>query len=355
MHDADSILVSFLRSTDESDQKRLLDELILVHAAPLIRQTIWRRLGWYLNQSGGGSPHPNAPDAEDIYNEIVTNLVQRLRNLLHQGQANPIGNFRQYVVRVAENCCHDHLRAKSQARYHLKDTLRNLLSRRKEFKSWKGEGNAIFCGFAAWNGRRPTAQAPSQMEEMVAALRAEITSNPAVRLAGVVTQVFNLHNQPIELDDLTEIIADLLDVNDSPPESLDENQLLSQSLPSAEICADTRLEERETLGKFWNAVLGLPGNQRLAFCLNFANQNGDDLLSMLLDAKILTPAEFARSLDLTEEQMWELWDAMPMKNAAIAAQLNAKREEVGKWLYLARKELRRYLSEQRRADIRREK
>lgn len=179
----------------------------------------------------------------------------------------------------------------------------------------------------------------------MAALRAEITSNPAVRLAGIVTQVFKLHNQPIELDDLTEIIAGLLDVNDSPPESLDENQLLFQSLPSAEIGADTRLEERETLGKFWNAVLGLPGNQRLAFCLNFANQNGDDLLSMLLDAKVLTPAEFARSLDLTEEQMWELWDVMPMKNAAIAVQLGAEREEVGKWLYLARKELRRYLSD----------
>ncbi len=342
MHDADSILVSFLRSTDEFEQKRLLDDLILVHAAPLIRQTIWRRLGWYLNQSGAGSPYPNAPDAEDIYNEIITNLVQRLRNLQHHGEANPIGNFRQYVVRVAENCCHDRLRVKSQARYHLKDTLRNLLYRRREFKTWKGESNAIFCGFAAWNGRKPTA-APNRTEEIAAQLRAEIASYPAhrrIQLAGIVTQAFKLADQPLELDDLTEIVANLLEISDPPPESLDENELLAQSLPSAEVAADIRLEEREALRKFWNAVLELPEKQRLAFCLNFANQSGDDLLSMLIEAKVVTPVEFAQSLGLPEDQMWNLWDAMPMKNAAVAAHMGAKPEEVGKWLYLARKELR---------------
>ncbi len=347
MHDADSILVSFLRSTDESERERLLDELILVHSAPLIRQTIWRRLGWYLKPSGGGSNSPDAPDAEDMQNEIAANLIQRLREIQRRGDANPIGNFRQYAVRVAENCCHDHLRAKSRARYHLKDTLRNLLYRRREFKTWKGEGNSIFCGFAAWNGRKPTGRAPNQLEEIVARLRPEIASNPALRrarLAGIVTQVFKLSDQPIELDDLTEIIASLLDVNDPLPESLDQNLLLSQSLPSEEIGVDVRLEESETLREFWNATLRLPGNQRLAFCLNFSNPDGDDLLSMLLNAKVVTPAEFARSLELTEEQMWKLWDAMPMKNAAVAAHLGAKPEEVGKWLYFARKELRNHLS-----------
>ncbi len=343
MHDADSILVSFLRSTDESDQKRLLDDLILAHAALLIRQTIWRRLGWYLNPSGAASPYPDAPDAEDIYNEIVANLVQRLRKLQRQGQANPIGNFRQYVVRVAENCCHDHLRAKSQARYHLKDTLRNLLCRRREFETWKGEGNVTFCGFAAWNGRKPNAAAPNRMEEIVAELRAKITSKSAHRrdhLAGIVTQVFKLADQPIELDDLTEVVARALEISDPPPESLDENELLAQSLQSADVAADVRLEEHEALRKFWDAVLGLPERRRLAFCLNFANQSGDDLLSLLLDAKVATPAEFARSLGIPEDQMWNLWDAMPMKNAAVAAHLGAKPEEVGKWLYFARKELR---------------
>src|SRR5262249_494335 len=124
MHDADSVLVSFLRSTDESERERLLVELISVYAAPLIRSIVRRRLGLRVNPSSAGSSHP---EAEDIYREIVKNLLQRLTDLHSKGDQDRISNFRQYVARVAENTCHNYLRAKTPARYHLKDTLRKLL------------------------------------------------------------------------------------------------------------------------------------------------------------------------------------------------------------------------------------
>lgn len=58
MLDADSVLASFLRSTDESERERLLDDLISTHAAPIIRSVVWRRLGLNWRRPGAGPGHP---------------------------------------------------------------------------------------------------------------------------------------------------------------------------------------------------------------------------------------------------------------------------------------------------------
>src|SRR5262249_52794366 len=216
MHDADSILVSFLRSTDESERERLLGELISTHAAPLIRRAMRRRLGLYVNQSGAGSSHP---DSEDIYREIVKNLLQRLTDLHSRNRKDGIDNFRQYVSRVAENTCHNYLRLKTPARYHLKDTLRKLLDRHREFKTWRDDQNAILCGFAEWSGRKPAADRLAQVKELTDRLDATILPNKNGRwppLAALVTEIFKRANQPIELSDLVEITADFFAALDNP-------------------------------------------------------------------------------------------------------------------------------------------
>lgn len=340
MHDADSILVSFLRSTDESERERLLGELISTHAAPLIRRAMRRRLGLYVNQSGAGSSHP---DSEDIYREIVKNLLQRLTDLHSRNGDDGISNFRQYVSRVAENTCHDYLRLKTPARYHLKDTLRKLLDRHREFKTWRDDQNAILCGFAEWGGRKAAADRLAQVKELAGKLDATILLNKNGRrppLAALVAEMFKRAGQPVELDDLVEIVADFLGVIDHPQESLDQNTVLAERLTDLAVNAEARLEMRDELRRCWDEARRLPKNQFYAICLGYSNKREEDLLSLLLEAGAVTFAQFAEGLGLTEDQLTELWERMPMKDAAIAEWLNATPDQVSKWRFLGRKAIR---------------
>ncbi len=47
MQKVDIVLTSFLQSTDEAEREHLIEELILVHALPIIRLVLRHQLGFY--------------------------------------------------------------------------------------------------------------------------------------------------------------------------------------------------------------------------------------------------------------------------------------------------------------------
>jgi hypothetical protein len=134
-----------------------------------------------------------------------------------------------------------------------------------------------------------------------------------------------------------------LGVIDHPQESLDQNTVLAESLAGHSADAEARLEMRDELRRLWDEARRLPKNQLYAICLGYSNKREEDLLSLLLEADAVTFAQFAEGLGLTEDQLTELWDRMPMKDAAIAEQFNATADQVSKWRFLGRKELRNRL------------
>lgn len=109
MRDADSVLLAYLHSADEAEQKRLAGELLQTYAAPLVRRTLWQRLGFYVDPSGRSQ---NFTDAADIYQDVMLCLVQKLNELRLLRDTNHINNFDHYVVRVAFNACNEYLRDK---------------------------------------------------------------------------------------------------------------------------------------------------------------------------------------------------------------------------------------------------
>ncbi|HMX25078.1 MAG TPA: sigma factor [Blastocatellia bacterium] len=106
LHDADAILLALLQATDEAEGQKLQEELLLEHAAPIIRQTLRLRL-----QGELGSLQARGLDADDLFNEVYLKLMERLREMRLQPEAR-IRNFLVYVARVTTNVCHDVLRAK---------------------------------------------------------------------------------------------------------------------------------------------------------------------------------------------------------------------------------------------------
>lgn len=112
----DNVLVPYLAARDEQQRQQHLDELVTVRAAPLIRQVLRRRLSFYVSAQGVNG---NNQDAEDLYQESMTRVVQVLQQL-HSTSGNDIQNFDLYVSRIATNTCTNFLRAKSPARTRLK-------------------------------------------------------------------------------------------------------------------------------------------------------------------------------------------------------------------------------------------
>jgi RNA polymerase sigma factor (sigma-70 family) len=260
-----------------------------------------------------------------------------------------IKNFRQYVLRVATNACHDYLRAKSPTRNRLKNNLRDTLGRHPNFALWKAGDGETLCGFTAWLNRSKSpesfkrlASLDAKPKEFLSAKfsREDVRQVPLTRLAA---EVFRWIDGPVDFERLVQLVALLLDVKDQPQQSLDEEGDWAESLTDSSFRCESRLEMRELLQLLWAAVRRLPPKQRDSFCLSFADDGGDDLFTLLMDAGITTMPEIAEAFGRPLQELILLWQQMPMDNALVAVELNATRQQVNKWRFRALRQLEKQL------------
>ncbi|MCU1265720.1 MAG: hypothetical protein JWM21_2038 [Acidobacteria bacterium] len=342
----DQLLLPYLSATDDSERQQHLDELLLIHAVPVVRQALRQKLGFHVDQRG---VNPHNQDAEDIFQEIMAKVVQTLHDLRNPS-AKTIQNLKQYVARIATNACHDVLRTKSPARARLKNNLRFLLTRHQDFAVWK-IGSETVSGFAVW---RDTSQSESSQkrlfdfEEVLADFRSTRFRGEDIKqvaLTRIVAEVFRWVGSPVELDRLVNAVAMLLDVKDSPDESFDES---NQKYVEAQIAANTlttgsRLEEQALLRGLWQALRELSAQQRDVVCFGFEDQSGRDLFTVLLEAEVVTFRELAQELNRPTETIVGLWSRMPMDDKGIAAELKTTRDQVWKWRSRALQRLKKGL------------
>ncbi len=334
----DNLLLPYLRASNESERQQCLDELVTVRAAPIVRQILRRRLGFYVTSQG---INEHNQDAEDLYQEAMTRIVQVLHELQTPSTTTDIVSYEHYVARVAANICIDFLRTKSPARTRLKDSLRDLFRRHKDLVSWEYESE-ILCGFAVWRHTGKTVfseQASRDIEVKLESFRAARFADEDVRTAPlpqIAAELFDWIGGPVEIDVLVRMMASLLDVREQPIESLDELVTplwddFGGSAPSSE----STLQAKELLERLWRAIKRLPREQRDAFCLGFEDQAGQDLFSVLLAAGVVTLKDLAKGLGRSVEEVGRLRMRVPMDSAAVAAELNASRDNVYKWRFRA--------------------
>jgi DNA-directed RNA polymerase specialized sigma24 family protein len=218
----DNVLVPYLAARGEHERQQHLDELVTIRAAPLIRQVLRRRLAFYVSAQG---VNENNQDAEDLYQESMTRVVQVLHQL-HSASGIEIANFDLYVSRIASNACTDFLRAKSPARTRLKDGLRHFLKRHKDLVSWEHDGE-ILCGFAPWRNTGKSAfsdQPWPDLETKLKSFQSLHFADEDVRFAPVsqiAAELFYWIGGPVEIDVLVRMIAYLLDIQDPSPAKWD--------------------------------------------------------------------------------------------------------------------------------------
>ena len=343
----DNLLSPYLNATSESEQRDTLDELLLVHAAPAVRLVLRRRLGFYVVRP------ERIPTVTKL--RIFIRKQCKIMQILHDIKSSPsttdIASFEHYVARIAANVCIDYLRTKSPARTRLKDSLRDLFRRHKELVAWEHEGE-ILCGFAVW---RDTGKTFFSEQLSSTTIDARMESFKTARfphedvkkapLSQVLGEVFDWIGGPVEIDALVKMMVVLIELRDQPAQSLDDDAK-SISEPHFLVSfssSDSELRAKELLTRLWQALTKLPREQRDAFCFRFEDDSGQDLFTLLLGRNVVTLRELSREFRRPVEEIVLLSARMPMDTRAIAAELNASRDNIYKWRYRAIRRLKEEL------------
>lgn len=329
----DNLLLSLLNAQDEQERQQALDELLIIHAAPIIRQVLRQRLGFYVNAQGVSKTNH---DAEDLYQDAMTRMIQVLRE-----DPTTIDDFERYVGRVASNVCTGFLRSKYPRRARLKNALRDVFRRHRDLASWQYQ-NEILCGLAAWRNTGKRVVSGYDVDTKLDAFLSTRFAGEdlrAVPLSRIVAELFEWIGGPVELDVLVRMLAYLLDIKEQRIESLEDHEYevnFRGSIRSTELDVETN----ELLGRMWRVVKRLPPKQRDAFALRFQDSAGRDLFTALLAAGVVELKDLAEGLGRPVADLARLWSQMPMDSETAAGELNTSLNNLYKWLSRARRRLK---------------
>lgn len=339
----DNLLLAFIEEADEEKADLCLIRLIDDHAAPIVREILGSSLRIHFDVSGTGSPKQ---DAGDLFNDIVVNLISRLRQIKHNPAQPGIADFRSYVAGTAYNACNLYLRQKFPRRSRLKNRLRYLLSHDRDFALWTTDASGLLGGLAQWEGQASCA--PAGLLEKIRQDTAEwtrevgLTSVGCTRgeLASLLKAVFQWCGSPLKLDDLVNVVADVCREKDLPDEPIE--TALNVAAPA--ISFETTLELQRNLKILWREICQLPPRQRVALLLNFRDSHGQELISLLPFTRAATIEQIAEALEFPLVQFLNLWKDLPLEDLAIAELLGATRQQVINLRKCARERLDRRMS-----------
>jgi len=112
----DNLLLPLLNAGDEQERQHRVDELLTIHVAPIVRQVLRQRLGFYVSAQGVNETNR---DAEDLYQDAMTRMVEILN--ADQRVLTMIESFEPYVGRIVSNICVDFLRSKYPTRARFRE------------------------------------------------------------------------------------------------------------------------------------------------------------------------------------------------------------------------------------------
>jgi hypothetical protein len=339
----DSLLFTFIDAKDDEQADRCLTRLIDEHAAPIVREILGSSLRFHLDRSGAGS---SSQDASDLFNDIVVNLISRLRDIKQDPAQDAIADFRSYVAGTAYNACNLYLRRRFPRRSRLKNRLRYLLSHDGDFALWATDDSGLLCGFAKWRDKKT--RAPGRLLEKIRQDPVEWTESVGLtsvgigraELNGLLKILFQWIGSPIKLDDLVNVVAEICREKDLPDAPLE--TVMNVAAPA--ISFDTVLEQQLRLTLLWQEFCQLPRRQRVALLLNFRDARGKELVSLLPYTRTATIEQIAEALDLPLLEFLRLWNDLPLDDMAIARLLGATRQQVINLRKCARERLERRMS-----------
>jgi RNA polymerase sigma factor (sigma-70 family) len=316
----DVLLEPLLNEANEERADEILLQLITDHAEPVIKGVIRFKLRLSSYRA------TQRAEADDIYQEVVLQLLAQLQKFRKLPEGHPIADLRGIAAVIAHRTCARWLRRQFPERHALKNRLHYLVSRQRGFALWQNADGELVAGFAAWQSL-PTQRAADI--NISATQIAPPKTAKAQDLADTVAAIFNHARGPIGFDELVTVVASLTGVSDQPLESLAEDEdAVALVVDTAERDPAWRIEKRMFLQRLWEELQQLPRNQRAALLLNLKDASGFGSITLFPATGIATLRELANAVELSAEAFAELWNELPIEDAKIAELLGITRQQV---------------------------
>jgi DNA-directed RNA polymerase specialized sigma24 family protein len=319
------ILRRYLTSQEEEDAEESLTTLVVVHAHPVARRVITRRL------------HGAPPDQlEDVCNDALASLIARLRALRRDtGTPSPITDFAAYAAGVTANAVNQHLAARYPERNRLRRRLRMVCVSDGRLRIWESSSGSWLCGRAGESGDDRARAGDLE------ACKSELARVRLPRdLAELVMLILKQTGQPVELNELTQLCASVTGAADQPQDV----DRLEDTLVDTAALASYRTEMGGWVRHLWTEIASLPDRQRIALLLNLRSAQGT-AIELIEDLGIATFSQLAEVLSMTKEALAELWNRLPLDDKEIAEKLGVERQQVINLRSAARQRLQRRMSQ----------
>ena len=258
----------------------------------------------------------DAGEAEDVASTIRVSLLTKLQQLA-RGEGEPIATFDGYVARLTYNAVNDVFRGRGPHRAVLKKRLRELAASDPHF-ALESTASGVACRLRSQSG------APVSIPGLPSSLSSDLRT--AVEI------VLRAAGGPLLLNDVVAALGSHPAF--SPPPAEGSPQITKES-PLA------RLERRQEMALVWREVLLLPPPQRIALLLNLRSEGSQSILALLVLTGVTTFDALAAALEMTAEELGQIWSELPWEDLAIAARMGVTRQQVINLRKSARKRLER--------------
>src|SRR5215510_1426954 len=147
-------------------------------------------------------------------------------------------------------------------------------------------------------------------------------------MGDLLTAIFETVGVPLELDELTSIVSELVGVKEHRIASFDgENSLLSEQLPSRQVNQDAIVEHHQLLERLWAEIRLLPRRQRVALLCNLKNERGINVITLFPVVRVATFEEIADVLEIPHGEFEILWGKLPIDDKELAEFLRITRQQ----------------------------
>ena len=192
-----------------------------------------------------------------------------------------------------------------------------------------------------------TALARDSARRSVVLLKNENNALPLGPRNKTIALIGPLADAPLEIDELVGLMAEVWGVRDAPMQSISDEvdyAPINRSSSDPGQRPGEALDHRARLRKVWDEILQLPVRQRTALLLNLRDEQGGAAITLLPMLRLATIEHIAAVLEIPAEELAEVWDQLPLEDAAIASRLGATRQQVINLRKCARVRLARRLA-----------
>jgi RNA polymerase sigma factor (sigma-70 family) len=304
----DPRLAAYLTAGDECVRGRELERILADEVQPRVRAVV----SAYVRSDWPIEPH----DIDDIVGQVTLHVLRKLRaaTVLEEESVQSVD---AYVTTVTKNTVRDVMRRRSPERTRIKSRLRYLFEHDRRLALWIVEGVTL-CGLSSWKNRQDHANAG-------AVLWSELSGE------GMVAALTAL-GKPVRLGDLVSVL-----VADGQPRQ-------EQPVDIAYEVQRDAFEARQYLQVLWREIRELSPKQRAALLLNLREPGSGNAVTLFVAMGIATLEEIAEAVELSEEELSAIWDALPFDDLRIAAHLGLRRQQVINLRKSARERLARRMA-----------